>query len=381
MKIVIAPDKFKGCLTAYSAAAALARGFARVYPDAAMQLSPIADGGEGTARTLCDALQGEWITCTVHDPLHRPVQAGYAWFPKAFDGLPTAVIEMSEASGLALVAPRERKALAASTYGTGQLMRDAIGRGALRIIVGIGGSATTDGGVGMAHALGYRFFNARGEVIERPTPENFLEIARIDAEETLPLPEIIAACDVQNPLLGERGTAVVFAPQKGATPEEIPVLERALAHLAQTVREGFDGLDHTETAGAGAAGGLGYGLLTFCRATIRSGFELVAEILQLETAIATADLVLTGEGSLDGQTLEGKGPAGVAALARRCGKPVIAFGGRVAQDPRLDTLFDAVLPIADRPMPLEEALASGQQLLEQAAFRAATLCRLGGRLK
>ena len=374
MKIVIAPDKFKGCLTAYAAASALARGLARVWPEAGLQLCPIADGGEGTARTLCDALQGEWITCTVRDPLDRPVQAGYAWLP----GEAMAVIEMSEASGLALVAPEERKPLLASTYGTGQLMADAIRRGARRLIVGIGGSATTDGGVGMARALGYRFLNARGEEIQRPAPENFLEIARIDTSQVGAFPEIIAACDVQNPLLGPRGTATVFAPQKGASPEDVASLERALAHLAAVLRHQFP--DHTETPGAGAAGGLGYGLLTFCGAAIRSGFELVAEILRLEEAIVGADLVVTGEGSLDGQTLEGKGPAGVAALARRCGKPVIAFGGRVAREPQLDALFDAVVPIADRPMPLEEALASGETLLEQAAARAAALCRLGLRL-
>lgn len=380
MKIVIAPDKFKGSLSASAAAAAMARGFRKVYPEAAVQLCPIADGGEGTARALCDALQGEWITCTVHDPMHHPVEAGYAWLANGLDGVPTAVIEMSEASGLALVPPGQRKAQVASTYGTGELMRDAIERGAKRVIVGLGGSATTDGGVGMAHALGYRFVNRHGEIIGRPVPENLLELEEIISHEAIEFPEVIAACDVQNPLLGPRGTAMMFAPQKGATPEEVAHLEAALSHLSGKVRDDLDGVDHAHTPGAGAAGGLGYGLLTFCGAKIRPGFDLVAEILHLEEAVANADLVLTGEGSLDVQTLEGKGPAGVGALARRYGKPVIAFGGRVAQDPRLEEIFDAVVPIADRPMALEEAIGSAELLLERAAARTAALCVVGVRV-
>ncbi len=379
MKIVIAPDKFKGSLPASEAAAALGRGFKRIWPQAEIALCPIADGGEGTARAMRDALGGEWITRTVRGPLGAPVQAGYAWIPGA--AVPTAVIEMSEASGLVLVPQAERRAREANTFGTGELMRDAMERGAKRIIVGLGGSATTDGGAGMAAALGYDFLTSDGEPMEQPAPCNLLALERIENRNVPDLPEIIAACDVQNPLLGPRGSAQVFAPQKGADARDIEALELALEHLAElAVRDlelerGFE-----NTPGAGAAGGLGFGLLTFCNASIRPGFDLIAEILGLEEAVAGADLVVTAEGSLDMQTLDGKGPAGIAMLARRYRKPVIAFGGRVSNDPRLAELFDAALPIPNGPMPLEEAIANAASLLEEAAARAAALCKVGVRL-
>ncbi len=379
MKIVIAPDKFKGSLSASAAAAALARGVRRVWPDAEVLCRPIADGGEGTARVLAEVLGGEWVTRTVRGPLGAPVVAGYAWIPRL--ETPTAVIEMSQASGLALLAPGESRPLKANTYGTGELMREAMERGAKRIIVGLGGSATTDGGIGMAAALGYRFLTSDGDLMEEPVPGDLLALERIDWTGVPELPEIIAACDVRNPLLGPRGTARIFAPQKGADARDVEALELAMEHLAGLAKDDLE-LEHgfEETPGAGAAGGLGFGLLTFCHATIRPGFDLVAEILGLEKAIAEADLVLTAEGSLDAQTLEGKGPAGVAGLARRHGKPVIAFGGRLEADPRLADVFDAALPISSGPMSLEEALARAEPLLEEAAARAAALCQVGRRL-
>jgi glycerate kinase len=377
MKIVIAPDKFKGSLSASEAAAALARGFQRVWPDAEIALCPIADGGEGTAKAMCDALGGEWVTRPVRGPLGATVSAGYAWIPTA--PVPSAVIEMSAASGLVLIPPAERRAREANTFGTGELMRDAISRGAKRIIVGLGGSATTDGGIGMAAALGYEFLDGNGETMEQPTPCNLPTLERIESRNAIALPEIIAACDVQNPLLGPRGTANVFAPQKGADAEDVQFLEQASTHLATVAKRDL-GNDFAETPGAGAAGGLGYGLLTFCNASIRPGFDLIAEIVNLEAAITDADLVITAEGSLDSQTLDGKGPAGVAALAKRHGKPVIAFGGRVANHPGLAEIFDAVLPIPHGPMPLEEAITNAAMLLEEAAAKAAALCRVGERL-
>lgn len=380
MKILIAPDKFKGSLSASAAAAAMERGFARGWGGAVNAiLCPIADGGEGTARALCDAMAGEWVEKSVRGPLGRPVRAGYAWIPGPE---PLAVIEMSEASGLALVPPEERRALEATTYGTGELLRDAVARGATRVIVGLGGSATTDGGLGLAEALGFIFLDAEGRAVEGVTPASFGSVASI-RRGAVSLPEIVIASDVQNPLLGERGSAHLFSRQKGATEEEVHLLEAIMERLAQMVARDLglvgDG-QHHEVPGAGAAGGLGFGLLAFTGAKMRPGFELVAEVLRLEAHVAGADLVLTGEGSLDEQTLEGKGPAGVAALARRYGKPVIAFGGRVVRDPRVRAVFDVAMPLADAPMPLEEALKEAEQLLEAAAERLGAALRIGGRL-
>lgn len=374
MRILIAPDKFKGSLSAAEAASAMERGVRAVWPEAEVVRCPVADGGEGTARALCDTLGGEWIVCEVEGPLGDRVRAGYAWV--AAEAL--AVIEMSEASGLALVPPDQRQPMRATTYGTGQLICDAIQRGAQRVIVGLGGSATTDGGAGMAAALGVRFQTAEGR-LERPAPEDFARLTRIDTEARIPLPEIIGASDVQNPLGGERGAARLFSPQKGASPEEVERLESALAALEARVKADL-GHDCAETPGAGAAGGLGYGLITFAGASMNAGFDLVAGILALEEKVRVADLVLTGEGSIDLQTLEGKGPAGVAALARRHGRPVLAIGGRVVHDPRVYAAFDAVLPMVNQPMALAEAIRDAETLLEAATERAARILSLQSRL-
>lgn len=372
MKILIAPDKFKGSLTARDAANAIARGIKHVWPDAELTLCPIADGGEGTAHALSTALNAEWIARTVEGPLGAPVEAGYYWAPDSG----TAIVEMCAASGLHLVPPEARLPREASTYGTGELIKDAIQRGAKRIIVGLGGSATTDGGAGMAAALGYEFYTSDGEIMERPTPANLLALIRIKGEEAPEFPEIIAACDVQNPLLGETGTARVFAPQKGADANDIQALDWALENLAEIAADDLQ-RDFRNEPGAGAAGGLGFGLLTFCGAKIRSGFELIAEVLELDKAVAAADLIVTGEGSVDFQTLHGKGPAGIAALAKAAGKPVICFGGRVQHCPELLSCFDAVIPIANEPMPVSEAMAAAETLLEQSGERAARLIAVG----
>lgn len=356
----------------------MAGGVRAIFPEAETECRPIADGGEGTASALCASLGGEWVTRQVRGPLGEPVEAGYAWVPGAAGG-PLAVVEMCAASGLELVPEGGRRPLEATTYGTGELLRAAIERGAARIIVGLGGSATTDGGAGAAAALGYRFHTGAG-VLENPSPATLRGVTRIEAREHGAMPEILAACDVGNPLLGPRGAAAVFGPQKGASPGEIATLEAALAHLAHLAVRDLAAPDHRETPGAGAAGGLGYGLLTFCNARMCPGFELVAEIIGLEEAIRGADLVFTGEGSLDAQTLEGKGPAGVAALARKWGKPVIAFAGRAGRETGLDEVFDAVLPLADAPLSLEAALRDAPLLLQRAAQRAAALLRVGGKL-
>jgi len=367
MRILIAPDKFKGSLTAPEAAEAIGRGFLGIWPDAVLKRAPIADGGEGTADAIRAARGGVWITLVVRDPMGNSVPARYAWM----ESERLAVLEMSEASGLWRVEPGVRDPLRANTYGTGELMADAGRRGAARLIVGLGGSATNDGGIGMAAALGYRFLTSDGEEIE-PVPSNLLSLIRIEPPETLVLPEVIAAVDVRNPLLGPNGATEVYGGQKGADAQMKKVLELSLENLAEVAADDF-GCDFRETPGAGAAGGLGFGLMTFCQAATRPGFEVVAEALDLEKEIMASDLVVTGEGSLDAQTMEGKGPAGVAQLARRHGKPVIAFAGFVGNDARLDALFDVILPLCDRPLTLAEAVRDAANLLERAAARAARL--------
>ncbi len=371
VKILVAPDKFKGSLSALAAAEALASGFARHWPEAEITRAPIADGGEGFAEALCTALQGAWVSEQVQDPIGREISGRYAWV----DREKLAIIDMSEASGLWRLKPEERAPLRANTFGTGQLIRHAAERGAHKILIGLGGSATTDGGIGMAAALGYEFLTCDGDDLA-PIPGNLTALIRVNHEGAIDLPEIVAASDVQNPLLGPRGTAHVFAPQKGASGLDIVALEEGLTNLADVVAHDL-GVDFRDVTGAGAAGGIGYGLLSFCRASICSGFELVASTLHLEERIAACDLVVTGEGRIDGQTLEGKGPAGVAALARRHGKPVLAFAGSIADHPAVDALFDAHCAIIDEPISLEAAMSRAPEFLTRSAARAARLLKLG----
>jgi glycerate kinase len=371
MRVLIAPDKFKGSISAIAAAEAIAEGWQRACPEDQLELAPIADGGEGFAATLCSALGGDWITCEALDPIGRPISARYTWIAAR----QLAVIDMSEASGLWRLTPEERAPLRATTYGTGQLIRDAAARGARSIVIGLGGSATTDGGIGMAVALGYQTLTTDGEELE-PIPGNLASLTRIVKELALELPEIIAACDVENPLLGARGTAHVFAAQKGAMPADVVLLENALESLADAASSDL-GCDFRNVPGAGAAGGLGFGLMTFCGAKMRSGFAVVAEVLGLGERIAASDLVITGEGRLDDQTLDGKGPAGVAGMARERGKGVLAFAGSITGEEALAAVFDATFPIADAPMTLDAAMERGAMLLERAAYRAARLFHLG----
>lgn len=362
MKILIAPDKFKGSLTAVQASGAIRRGVERALTDAECRELPMADGGEGTAEVLCAAGGGEWITAPAHDALGRPVEAGYAWLPGE-----VAVINMSEASGLWRLAAGERDPLRASTFGTGELMADARRRGARKIIVGLGGSATNDGGSGMAAALGWRFVDGVGRTVE-PLPVHLPTVARIYRPADS-LPEIVVMCDVVNPLLGPRGATAIYGAQKGADAQTSPLLEAALSHLADVAASEL-GCDHRDTPGSGAAGGLGFGLLTFCRAELRSGFNAVAEAVGLSDAVAASDLVVTGEGCLDGQTLEGKGPAGIARLARHLGRPVVAFGGMVLEPEALARVFDAVFALKDDTITFETAISQAARLLEAKAAAA-----------
>ncbi|TMP91944.1 MAG: glycerate kinase [Verrucomicrobia bacterium] len=324
MRILIAPDKFKGSLSAREVAENIALGLRDVLRDANIAIVPMADGGEGTAEVICDALGGSWLKCKAHDPLGREIDARYVWIADR----KLAVLEMSEAAGMWRLSRDERDPLRTDTFGVGEMILDAAQYGAREMIIGLGGSATNDGGFGMARALGFRF-DYEHEHEKKVTC--LFHLVKIAKPKELTLPKIIAAVDVRNPLLGENGATRVFGPQKGAADDKIDNLERALAKLADVVSKEF-GVDYRDEPGAGAAGGLGFGLMSFCGARIRQGFDVVAEAVRLESKMKDVDLVITGEGSLDRQTLEGKTPAGVAQLARKLGKRVFAIVGRATKD-------------------------------------------------
>lgn len=375
MKVIIAPDKFKGALSAAEVASNLQIGFSTVWPDAEFLACPVADGGEGTADALQQALNGRWISVRVHDPLGRQIDANYCQATQ--NGESIAIMEMSEASGMRRVAAADRNPLRSSTRGVGELIRSAALAGAKKIIVGLGGSATNDGGAGMASVFGYRFLDSNGNELA-PVPESIAALARIVPPPTLDLPQIIAAVDVQNPFLGDKGATYTYGPQKGAGPKELAFLESVMGRLAD-VAESALGRSCREIPGTGAAGGLGFGLAAFCNAEIRHGFGIVAEALRLDDTIATANLVVTAEGSMDAQTLHGKAPAGVANLARKHGKPVIAFAGSLSDEEQLAHLFDGICPLAPRPMTLQESMEQTASLLQSAAARAARLINTGKR--
>jgi len=382
MRILIAPDKFKGVLTAREAAENIAQGLRDALPDAKIEMVPMADGGEGTAEVICNAHGGSWLQCKAHDPLGREIDARYGWISDN----KLAVMEMSEAAGMRRLPESERDPVRANTFGVGEMILDVSDRGAKEIIIGLGGSATNDGGFGMARALGFRFLAGTKELTE--TVSELVKLTEILLPErsvgalvpsaqprnrrlTQPplqpeVPKITAAVDVRNPLFGKNGATHVFGPQKGATEDELDILERALTRLADVIAEEF-GFDYRDEPGAGAAGGLGFGLMSFCSAKIRSGFDVVAEAVGLESKMKDADLVITGEGSLDRQTLEGKTPAGVARLARRLGKPVFAVVGRAINDREVREVFDAVYENTRPGMSQEENMKRAAELLRENA--------------
>lgn len=366
MRVLIACDKFKGTLSAREVAAILQERLGQALPGTEWDLCPIADGGEGTTEAVITALGGDWVECPVIDARGRPRTARYGWLPAQQE----AVLEMSAASGLAQVLDLPLDPAQATTRGTGQMLADAIARGARRVLVGLGGSATNDGGAGMAAALGHRFFDASGQEVD-PLPAHFPRLARIEASR-LALPPVQVACDVDNPLLGPRGATAVYGPQKGV--REAAFFEDGLAHLADLVCRDL-GRDCRDMPGAGAAGGLGWGLMVFCKAELTSGFEHVAGHIGLEERIARADLVLTGEGRLDAQTLCGKGPVGVAQMARRLGKPVVAYAGAVEDSPVLRACFDHSFATKPDDLDLPTALARAAELLAAAADRSAPALR------
>jgi len=374
VRILIAPDKFKGSLNAREVAENVAKGIRDALPDAEIDIVPMADGGEGTADAICDTRGCSWLKCKAHDPLGREIDARYGWI----EDEKLAVMEMSEAAGMRRLSENERDPVGATTFGVGEMILDAAKRGAKEIIIGLGGSATNDGGSGMARALGFRFdyehppspgYGVASEHEHEKDSErvtDLVHLIRIERPQDLKLPKIIAAVDVKNPLLGKNGATRVYSPQKGASKDQIDVLERALARLADVVAEEF-GCDYRDEPGAGAAGGLGFGLLSFCGAKIRPGFDVVAEAVRLEAKMNDADVVITGEGSLDRQTLEGKTPAGVARMARKLGKKVFAIVGRTDKNREVHELFDRVHALARRGLSKEQQMKRAAELLREKA--------------
>lgn len=362
MKIVIAPDSFKESLDALQVAEAIARGWQAVFPAAECVLRPMADGGEGTVDAVLAAVGGERRTCQVAGPLGAPVQAHWGWLD---DG--TAVIEMAAASGLHHVPPGQRDILRACSAGTGELIRQALDAGARRIILGLGGSATNDGGTGMLRALGVRFLGSQGKALE-PGGAALARLARLDLsglDPRLRQVEVQVAADVDNPLCGPRGASAVFGPQKGASPQQVEQLDKALAHYARLMAEAL-GENHAEVPGAGAAGGLGFAARALLGARFRPGVELVAELSGLAEAVRDADLVITGEGRLDAQTLHGKTPFGVARIARAANVPLIALAGSLGDG--YSRLYEvgvtAAFSLTPGPMTLEQACSDAAAQLQ-----------------
>ena len=376
MRVVVAPDSFKGSLSALRVAEAMERGIRTVFPEAEVLKVPIADGGEGTVEALVAATGGRVEHATVRGPLGEPVRALWGVLG---DG-ETAVVEMAAVSGLPLVPEARRDPRATTTFGTGELMRAALDAGLSKLVIGIGGSATNDGGAGMARAFGIRFLDASG----RELPDGGAALSRLDRidlsglDPRLARAEILVACDVDNPLTGPRGASAVYGPQKGATPEIVRELDAALARFAAVARAST-GRDVAEVPGAGAAGGLGAGLLFFTPARLRPGVAIVLEAIGFDEMVKDAHLVVTGEGRTDFQSAMGKAPAGVAAVARRHGVPVVCLAGGLGQgaDDLMSQGVDALASIVPQPMTLEECMARGAELVEAGTARAFRLMRVG----
>ena len=356
MRVLIAPDKFKGSMSAGTVARILGERLSEANFE--IHEMPIADGGEGTTEVLCEVLGGKMVEVEVSDAMGNPVSASYAVAGE------TAVLEMSAASGLWKIPENDRNPWLASTFGTGEMLRDAISKhAAKRIVIGIGGSATNDGGAGMARALGYRFFDRDlADVTRLPEELDRVGGVRFDGDFTFPTIEV--ACDVDNPLLGENGATRIYGQQKGIAEADFSGFENRLAALAKLAERDLGRSPLLKLQpGAGAAGGLGFGLMAFCDAQLRPGFELIADLIDLEQAIAECDAVITGEGKLDHQTLNGKGPHGLAQMARRSGKPIIAVVGDSDNSPEIASEFDLIIKIRDPELSIAESMAKGPDLL------------------
>ncbi|WP_347884075.1 glycerate kinase [Pseudomonas aestiva] len=366
MKIVVAPDSFKESLSAAGVARALARGLRQALPAAEIIECPLGDGGEGTLDAVLAATGGEVREARVTGPLGEPVTARWGWLAEQR----TAFVEMASASGLELVPRNRRDVLVATSRGTGELLHAALDAGAERLVLAIGGSATNDGGAGLLQALGVRLLDRQGQALG-PGGAALAMLASLDVTALHPRlaeVEVVIAADVDNPLCGPQGASQIFGPQKGASPEQVRQLDAALAYFA-TVTAATLGRDVREQPGAGAAGGVGFAALAFLQATFRPGIEVVAELVGLDDALIDADLAVTGEGRLDGQTLRGKTPAGVLRLARRHGVPVVAVAGSLGEG--YDALYEqglaAAFSLVPGPLSLEEALAQAEVLLERTA--------------
>lgn len=373
VKIICAPDSFKESLTAAEAAEAMGRGVKKALPRAEVDLCPIADGGDGTVEALLSATNGTAMFTEVRGPLGDPVRARWGLLGTTGDGPLTAVIEMAAASGMALLAPRRRDPTRTSTFGTGQLIMAALDAGAKRIVLGVGGSATNDGGCGAAEALGTQFMDEQSAALDGPITGAMLDlIRRIDVSQVdvrLDQVQIVVACDVTNPLTGPNGAAHIYGPQKGATPAQVKELDAALAHLASVMRDQM-GCDLQSMPGAGAAGGMGAGMVAFLGARLEPGVQMVLNAARFEQRVKGGDLCLTGEGRLDGQSLSGKACLGVATAAKRHGVETIALVGAIGPDANrtLEAGLRSYHSIGEG-VAASESIRCGAQLLEACAGR------------
>ena len=380
MRVIIAPDSYKGSVSALEVARAMQRGVQTVFPHAEIQLVPIADGGEGTVEAMVASTGGTVVKKSVQGPLGTSVEAYYGLLGDKV----TAVIEMAAASGLPLVPKAQRDPRGTTTYGTGELIKAALDAGAKRLVIGIGGSATNDGGAGMLQALGVRFLDAAGQELP-PGGAALAKLASIDMsglDARLAQTDILVACDVDNPLCGPRGASAVYGPQKGATPAIVQELDAALVRYARVAQE-VTGKDAAEIAGAGAAGGLGAGFLFFTEGRLCPGVDVVLETANFEEMVKQADLVLTGEGCTDYQTAYGKAPVGVSTLARAYGVPCICLSGGLGEGCSAvrEKGIDALSSTAPGPLSLEECMERGAELIEEAAERVCRLLAVGMNLK
>lgn len=376
MKIVIAPDSFKESLSAMQVAEAIEQGFSEIFPQAEYIKLPMADGGEGTVESMVAATGGERVHVNVTGPLGQPVNGFFGWMG---DG-ETAVIEMAAASGLHLVAPEQRNPLITTSFGTGELILAALNHGARKIILGIGGSATNDGGAGMMQALGAHFHDIDGKELHvggaALAQLASVDLSQLDAR--LAQTDILVACDVDNPLCGAKGASAVFGPQKGATPERVKQLDAALQHYGEKI-ELATGKSVLNVAGAGAAGGMGAALFGLLYARLQPGIEIVTEALKLADAVQGADLVITGEGRIDSQTVHGKTPVGVARVAKRYDIPVIAIAGGMTPDYSVvhQHGLDAVFSVLNRIQTLPEALEGARENVRVTARNVAAVWKMG----
>ncbi|MCX7885164.1 MAG: glycerate kinase [Caloramator sp.] len=367
MKILVLPDKFKGSLSAIEVCKNIESGIKKVFPDADIENVPMADGGEGTVEALVDATKGKIIKVTIRDPLYREIPSYYG----ILGDRKTAVIEMAAASGLYLLKEHERNPLFTTTYGTGQLILDALNKGCRKFIIGIGGSATNDAGSGMAMALGAKFFDFSGNEIGFGGIElgkiKYIDISKIDKR--IYESEFIVACDVKNPLIGSNGASRIYGPQKGATEEMVEILEKNLSHFGMLLENKFN-KNIINYPGSGAAGGLGAGLLAFLNAKLKSGIDIIIDILNIKEKLVSADVVISGEGKIDAQTAYGKTIYGIAKLCKDYNKPLIVIAGFIED---IDNLYDigvtSVFSILDKPMILKDALKDAPLLIQNTSER------------